>query len=459
MSSNKNTRIDLQTVMEGTNRRKRTLGLFDLSIMGIGSIIGTGILVLTGIVSATEAGPAIIISFLIAALGSTLIGLCYSELTTSIPSSGSAYMYTWVAIGQKTAFFAGWSLIGAYMADAATVANGWTGYFQSFLGQFGVTLPHQLLKSAFEGGVINLPAVIMTIFMTLILTRGTSKSKWINNALVLIKISIIILFIVVAMQDVNPTNWHDFLPFGWQGVFLGSSTIFFSFLGFDVLATSSEEVKDVKHTLPKAIGISILVSTTLYIVVSLVMTGAMHYTKLNVPEAMSYVLLSKHHILTAQIVSGGAILGIMAVVYAYVYAASNIVMSMGRGGFLPTKLSHLNSHTHSPNRSIWLIGSIVCVLAGLLNVKVLAVITNIGCLLVFLLISLVVILLRKEYPKIERPFKLPFGYTIPILSILVCGFLLMNTSKSAWVIYLGWILIGAIIYILYSRFHIKKSKK
>lgn len=457
MKNQKDSRIDLTTVLNKPDHRERTLGLFDLVIMGVGSIIGTGILVLTGIVSATEAGPGIIISFIISALAAALIGLCYSELTTSIPSSGSAYMYTWIAIGQKAAFFAGWSLIGAYMSEAATVANGWTGYFNSFMDQIGIHIPAMFVKTPFEGGMVNLPAIVMTLLMTLVLTRGTSKSKWINNMLVIIKVLIIVLFVVVSAQNINPQNWHNFLPYGWQGVFLGSSTIFFSFLGFDVLATSSEEVKDVKHTLPKAIGISILVSTTLYIIVSLVMTGAVLYKKLNVPEAMSFVLLQNNHKIVAQIVSAGAILGIMAVVYAYVYGTSNIIMSMGEGGFLPKNLSKLNKKSKSPNRSIILIGVIISFLAGFLDVKVLAVVTNIGCLLVFLLISLVVILLRKQHPDLERPFKLPFGYTIPVLSLLVCIFLLINTAASAWIVYLGWMVIGLIVYLLYSRTHINNK--
>jgi APA family basic amino acid/polyamine antiporter len=457
----KNKRIDLSLVQRNANsgQRERTLGLFDLSILGIGAIIGTGILVLTGIVAATDAGPGVIVSFLIAAVASGVVGLCYSELTTSIPNSGSAYVYAWVAIGEKTAFAAGWSLIGVYITTTATVANGWTGYVKSFLLEMNVHLPKALMASPSDGGVINLPAIIMICLMTFVLTRGTGESKWVNNVLVLVKLSIILLFIVVSFREVNPSNWHPFFPFGISGTFTGASTVFFTFLGFDALATSAEETKNVQKTLPRAIIISLVVATSLYIIVSLIMTGVVNYRELNVPESMAYVLIAKHHVVVAQIVSVGAIMGIMAVVYAFVYAASNITMAMSRGGFLPKGLSKLNEHTKSANRTLWLIGAVSAVLAGLLNVKDLAVISNVGSLCVFFLISLIVILMRKRYPDIERPFRIPFGYLIPSISMLVCLFLLSNLTLNAWVTYIIWLLVGALLFASYSRRHIDFEQK
>lgn len=452
----KDSRINIDLVQRNTNRgdRERTLGLFDLSILGIGAIIGTGILVLTGIVAATDAGPGVAISFVIAAVASCMIGLCYSELTTSIPNSGSAYVYAWVAIGQRIAFLAGWTLIGVYITTTATVANGWTGYVKSFFKEIGVTLPHALLASPFDGGLINLPALIMICLMTFVLTRGTSESKWINNVMVIVKLAVICLFIVMSITSVQASNWRPFLPYGIQGVFTGAATVFFTFLGFDALATSAEEVKNVKKNLPRAIILSLIVSTTLYVIVSLIMTGVVHYTELNVPESMAYVLISQGHHLSAQLVSVGAILGITAVVYAFVYAASNITMAMSRGGFLPKKISVINVKTKSPNRALWLIGGVAATLAGFINIKHLAVIANVGSLSVFFLISLIVIILRHRQPDLKRPFKLPFGDTIPIFSMLICGFLLLNTPLHAWIIYTAWLLIGFIVYLLYSRKHV-----
>lgn len=447
-----NDKIDIDILLANANKgnRKKTLGLFDLSILGIGAIIGTGILVLTGIVAATDAGPGVIYSFLIAALASGLIGLCYAELTTSIPNSGSAYVYAWASIGKVVAFFAGWTLLGVYITTTATVANGWSGYVHSFLAEFGINLPQALLTSPFNGGIINLPAVIMIFLVTFILTKGTSESKVLNNILVLVKITIIILFVVVGFADINTSNWKPFLPFGVSGVFAGASTVFFAFLGFDALATSAEEVKDVQRTLPRAIVISLVVATLMYVVVSLVMTGVLKYNQLNVSEAMSFVLLEKGHNIAAQIIAAGAILGIIAVVLAFIYASSNIMMSMSRGGFLPKRYAQLNEKTGSPNKALWLIGLIAAISAGLLDIKNLAVFANVGSLCVFFLISLMVILLRRQQPNLKRPFKVPFGNVIPIMSMIVCVLLLINLPLNAWLNYAGWLFIGLIMYFFYS---------
>lgn len=446
-------KIDVSLILKNADKKDqdRTLGLFDLSILGIGAIIGTGILVLTGIVAATDSGPAVVFSFLIAALASGLIGLCYSELTTSIPNSGSAYVYAWVSIGQLAAFIAGWTLLGVYVTTTATVANGWTGYVKSFLQELGVNLPHSLLATPSAGGLMNVPAALMIILITFILTKGTSESKWINNALVVIKLVIIGLFIVVSFSDVNPANWHPFLPYGAGGVFTGASTVFFTFLGFDALATSAEDAKDVRRNLPRAIIISLIVSTSLYVIVSLLMTGVVNYQHLNVSEAMAYVLLVKGHTLAAQLVSAGAILGIMAVVYAFIYAGSNIMMSMGRGGFLPKKWASLSNKSHSPNVALWINGVFAALLAGLFDLRNLAVIANVGSLSVFCLISLIVVLLRRQQPDLPRPFKIPFGNVIPILSMVICVVLLINISLNAWLSYFGWLAIGLCLYFFYSR--------
>lgn len=436
-----------------SKEHEKTLGLFDLAILGIGAIIGTGILVLTGIVAAEDSGPAIVFSFLIAALASGLIGLCYSELTTSLPNSGSAFFYAWVAIGKFVAFLAGWTLIGVYVTTTATVANGWTGYVQSFLEVLGINLPHRFLVTPAAGGFVNLPAVLMIILMTVILTRGTSESKLVNNFLVGVKIFIILIFIIVSTQHVNPVNWHPFLPYGYQGIFTGASAVFFSFLGFDALATSAEDAKDVGHTIPRAIILCLLVSTALYVIVSLVMTGVVPYKKLNVSEAMSYVLISQGHDYVAEVVSLGAVLGIMAVVFAFIYAGSNILKSMSRSRFLPKGLATLNAKTQSPNRAIWLVGLAAAVFAGEFDLHYLALIANIGSLTVFLLISLIVIILRYRYPELKRPFKVPFGNVIPTCSIIICIVLLVSISLKAWATYLVWIALGLIVYFCYSLKH------
>jgi APA family basic amino acid/polyamine antiporter len=298
----------------------------------------------------------------------------------------------------------------------------------------------------------------MIFLVTFVLTKGTSESKQLNNFLVLVKIAIILLFVIVGFADVNRGNWTPFLPFGVQGVFAGASTVFFAFLGFDALATSAEEVKNVRKNLPRAIMISLVVATIFYIIVSLVMTGVIKYDRLNVPEAMSFVLLQKGHNIAAQVISAGAILGIIAVVLAFIYASANVTMSMSRGGFLPKSLSFLNEKTSSPNKALWLIGSITAVCAGLLDIKNLAIFANVGSLCVFFLISLMVILLRRQHPNLKRPFKVPFGYTIPIMSMIVCAFLLFNLPLNAYLNYAGWLLIGLMMYMFYSVRHVDSSQ-
>lgn len=443
----------MKNQLNNVSEHEKTLGLFDLAILGIGAIIGTGILVLTGIVAAKDSGPAIVFSFLIAALASGLIGLCYSELTTSLPNSGSAFFYAWVSIGKFVAFLAGWTLIGVYITTTATVANGWTGYVQSFLEVLGVNLPHRYLMTPADGGLINLSAVLMILLMTIILTRGTSESKLVNNFLVGVKIFIILLFIVVSIPHVRASNWQPFLPYGYKGIFTWASAVFFSFLGFDALATSAEDAKDVDKNIPRAIILCLVISTALYVLVSLVMTGVVSYTKLNVSEAMSYVLIVKGHRFVAEIVSLGAVLGIMAVVFAFIYAGSNILKSMSRSAFLPKGLAKVNSHTKSPNRAIWLVGIASAILAGEFDLHYLALIANIGSLMVFALISLIVIILRLRYPQLKRPFKVPFGKTIPVLSIIICIVLLVSISLTAWLTYLLWVVLGLIVYFAYSLRH------
>lgn len=352
------------------------------------------------------------------------------------------------------AFFAGWTLLGVYITTTATVANGWTGYVHSFLAEFGVHLPKIFLAAPSAGGIMNLPAIIMILFITLVLTKGTSESKLLNNILVIIKLTVIFLFIIVSVKHIRPAHWHPFFPYGGHGIMVGASTVFFTFLGFDALATSAEDAKNVQRNLPRAIIISLVVSTALHVAVSLVMTGVVPYKDLNVAEAMAFVLLAKGHTLTAQIVSAGAILGIMAVVLAFVYAGANITMAMSRGGFLPRRLSHLNSKSHSPNRALWLNGLLAAILAGFMDMRNLALIANVGSLAVFSLISLAVILLRKQQPDLPRPFKVPFGNVLPILSIIVCVVLMLNITLPAWISYFIWLGIGVLFYLGYSVRHI-----
>ncbi|WP_099224132.1 APC family permease [Listeria costaricensis] len=446
---------DLNLLLENSIAREKTYGLLDLVLLGVGAIIGTGILVLTGIIAATDAGPAVVVSFIISAIAATIIGLCYAEVSSSIPCSGSIYGYAWVVLGQFPAHLLGWTMIGVYILTAATVANGWTGYFNALLLDFHITLPEELLHTPIQGGLINLPSVIIVLVISFLLTRGSKESKMVNNMMVLIKLVIITLFIVVGVFYVEPGNWTPFAPFGVQGIFAGAATAFFSFLGFDALATTAEEVKDVQKTLPKAIILSVLVATTLYVAVCLIMTGMMKYTFLDVPEAMTFVMKVAGQDVVAAIIAAGSVIGILAVILAFILGSSNIIMSMGRGGFLPKTFSTMNKKYQSPNRAIWTVGILTAVFSGLMDVKSLANLANIGSLIAFAVICFIVIRFRQTHPDVKRDFKVPFTPLVPILGIAICLFLVANLDAMSWVVFLIWLLLGTLFYFTYSKKHIE----
>ncbi|MEG0250276.1 MAG: amino acid permease [Peptostreptococcus sp.] len=445
---------DLNKLLSERIEREKTYGFLDLFLLGIGAIIGTGILVLTGIIASTQAGPAVILSFLISAVSAIFIGLCYAEVATSIPNSGSIYGYAWVVLGEFPAHLLGWTMIGVYILSAATVANGWTGYFAALFHDFGINIPAQLLKSHSQGGIVNLPAMLVVLLIAFILTRGSKESKAINNFMVGLKLFILLLFIVVGVFYVKPSNWTPFAPFGSSGVFAGAATAFFAYLGFDTLATTAEEVKDVQKTLPKTIILSVLVSTTLYIVVCLILTGITSYTNLNKPEAMTYVmqLVGQHKV--SMIISAGSIIGILAVILAFTLGASNITMAMSRGGFFPNTFSKMNDKSGSPNFSIMCIGLITSLFAGVLDVKALANLANIGSLIAFATLCYIVVKFRKMYPDNIGGFKVPLYPIVPILGIVICAFLILNLDFMSWVSYALWLVIGSLIYFAYSKKHI-----
>ena len=442
---------DLSRLLSERAAREKTYGFFDLFLLGIGAIIGTGILVLTGIIASTQAGPAVILSFAISALAAIFIGLCYAEVATSIPNSGSIYGYAWVVLGQFPAHLLGWTMIGVYILSAATVANGWTGYFAALFRDFGIEIPEKFLMSYSQGGIVNLPAILIVLLISFILTRGSKESKAINNVMVILKLSILALFVGVGIFYIEPMNWAPFAPFGASGVFAGAATAFFAYLGFDTLATRAEEVKDVQKTLPKTIIISVLASTTLYIVVCLILTGVTRYSNLNKPEAMTFAMDLIGHPTVAMIISAGSVVGILAVILAFSLGASNITMSMSQGGFFPKIFSKMNKKSKSPNFAILCIGLITALFAGVLDVKALANLANIGSLIAFAILCYVLMKFRKMYPDSIGGFKVPLYPVVPILGIATCTFLIINLDLMSWISYALWLVIGSIIYFTYSK--------
>ncbi|PES71940.1 amino acid permease [Bacillus cereus] len=431
----------------------KTLGAFDLIMLGIGAIIGTGVLVLTGLVAARDAGPAVIFSFVLAAIVCGFIALCYAEIASTLPTSGSVYTYSYVTIGEFVAHLVGWTLLSIYIVGTAAVASGWTGYFHNLISGLGFDIPKVLLTIPSQGGIMNLPAVIITLIITWMLSRGTKESKRINNIMVLIKIGMVILFIVVGVFYVNPENWVPFAPYGLSGIVAGGAAVFFAFMGFDILATSAEEVKNPQRNLPIGIIISLIVCTLIYVIVCLVMTGMVSYKELNVPEAMAYVMEAVGQGKVAGVISAGAVIGLMAVIFSTMYAATRVFFAMSRDGLLPKSLAKINKKTGAPIFTIGLAGIGSSVIAGFIDLKELANLVNIGGLVTFALVSVSVIILRKTHPNLKRGFRTPFVPILPVISIICCVFFMLNLPLRTWVYFSIWITIGVALYFLYSIKH------
>ncbi|PEM25110.1 amino acid permease [Bacillus wiedmannii] len=431
----------------------KTLGAFDLIMLGVGSIIGTGVLVLTGLVAARDAGPAVIFSFVLAAIICGFIALCYAEIASTLPASGSVYTYSYATVGEFVAHLVGLSLLLIYIVATAAVAAGWTGYFHNLIKGFGLEIPKALVTIPSHGGIVNLPAVIITLILAWMLSRGTRESKRINNIMVLVKIGMVLLFITVGIFYVKPTNWIPIAPYGLSGFFTGGAAILFAFTGFDILATSAEEVKDPKRNLPIGIIASLIICTIIYVMVCLVMTGMVSYKELNVPEAMAYVIEVVGQGKVAGAIAAGAVIGLMAVIFSNMYAATRVFFAMSRDGLLPKSFAKVNKKTGAPTFITGLSGIGSSIIAGFIDLKELVNLVNIGSLVTFALVCLSVIILRKSHPNLKRGFMVPFVPVLPSVSIVCCVFLMLNLPLRTWMYFSIWITIGAVIYFLYSIKH------
>lgn len=432
---------------------ERTLSAFDVTIMSIGATIGTGVMVLAGVVAARDAGPAVVLSFIASAIACTLVALCYSEFASSIPTSGSAYAYIYVSLGEFIAHLVGWTLFIGYTVLAATVASGWSSYFISLLKEFGIKLPAALSSIPSQGGIMNIPAVVVVLIITFLLSRGTKESKKINNFMVFTKLAVIALFIIVGAFFIKPIRWQPFMPFGFKGVFAGAASVFLAFAGFDAVSTSAEEVKDPQKNLPRGIIGSMLGCALIYVIVSLVLTGMVDYRSLNVGDAMAYALSSTGQSWAASLLSVGAVIGILAVVLAYVYGASRILFSMSRDKLLPEKFSSVNKETNVPVFSTWVVGCLGAILAGVADIKQLADLTNMILLAAFSLVAISIIVLRKTHPKLERKFTVPLVPVLPLIAVACCVFLMVSLSKTTWLYFGASVAVGIIVYAAYSHKH------
>ncbi|GCE02835.1 amino acid permease [Dictyobacter aurantiacus] len=444
---------------EGEHSLKRTLGPLSITAMGIGAIVGTGIFVLTGVAAAKYAGPGLILSFIVAGIASGLAAICYAEFASTVPISGSAYTYSYATLGELIAWIIGWDLILEYAVGAAAVSIGWSGYFTDFLKSlFGITIPKALIASPFSGGIVNLPAMLIILLITVLLVIGTSESSGFNNIMVGIKLLVILFFIVVGAFHVHTMNWQPFLPFGVGGVFSGASIIFFAYIGFDQISTSAEEARNPSKDLPIGIILSLTICTLLYILVTAVLTGMVSYKQLDVSSPVSHALILVGLNTAGSIISVGAICGLTTVLLVLLYGQSRIFFSMARDGLLPAFFSHVHPRFKTPYLSSILIGVVVALVAGLTPIDIVAELTNIGTLTAFVLVSAAVLILRRTQPDLRRGFRVPWVPVIPILSILASLILIVSLPLVTILRFIIWLVLGLIVYFLYSR-HASKLEK
>jgi len=444
----------------GTIQLKKTLGAFDLILLGVGAIVGTGIFILPGTVAATHAGPGIVFSFIIAAIVCAFAGMCYSEFASSVPVTGSAYTYGYIVFGEIIAWLVGWALLLEYGLAVAAVATGWSSYLNSLLAGFHIVLP-QAISGAFNpaaGTYMNVPAILIIFATAFLLTLGIKESTRFNTWMVFLKVAVILLFIGVGVFYVKPTNWEPFLPFGISGVFSGAALVFFAYLGFDAVSSAAEEVKNPQRNMPIGIIGSLLICTVLYVAVSMVLTGIVPYHALNVSDPVSYVMQMVHQDWIAGIISLGAVVGMMTVILVMSYGGTRLLYALGRDGLLPKSMAELSPKFKTPVKNTWIFALLVAFCAGFVPLSKLAELVNMGTLVAFTIVSIGVVYLRKNKNIPSGGFKVPFFPVLPILSFLLCLFLISQLSVLTWVACGIWFIIGFIVYLAYGRKHSEMNK-
>ena len=447
-------------VEHGGKALKRTLSALDLTLLGIGAIIGTGIFVLTGTAAANQAGPAIGLAYLAAGLACTFAALCYAEFASMIPIAGSAYTYAYATLGEVFAWMIGWDLILEYAVGSMTVAVGWSGYFQRILAGFGVHLPGWMCAApgAMEGSVVNLPAAIIVLLITGLLVIGVRESARFNAAMVAIKLAAVVFFIFAGFTFVKPENWSPFMPYGFSGVMAAAAVVFFGYIGFDAVSTTAEEAVNPQRDLPIGIIASLVICTLLYLIVSAVLTGILPVLEyktnvqfLNAP--VGYALAVIHKDWAAGLVSAGAVCGITSVLLVMLMSQPRIFFAMSRDRLLPAGASKVHPKFKTPYVTTIITGIIVSIAAALVPIQILGEMTSIGTLFAFMIVCSAVMVLRMKRPDAHRPFKVAGGPVIPVLGIVSCLYLMLSLPVATWVRFLGWLNIGMLIYWFYGRVH------
>ncbi|MEK4627712.1 MAG: amino acid permease [Solibacillus sp.] len=446
---------------EGRVALAKTLGPFDLILLGVGAIVGTGIFILPGTVSAQHAGPGIVFSFVVAAIVCALAAMCYSEFASTVPVTGSAYSYSYIVFGEIIAWLVGWSLLLEYGLATAAVATGWSGYFVSLLEGFNIHLP-VALTGAYNpenGTFINIPAIFIIFAMGYLLILGMKESTRFNAIMVTVKILVVLLFILVGMFYVKPENWTPFLPFGMGGVFTGAALVFFAYLGFDAVSSAAEEVKNPQRNMPIGIIGSLLICTILYVAVSLVLTGIVPYTQLNVADPVAFAMQVINQGWIAGIISLGAVVGMMTVILVMMYGGTRLLVAFGRDGLMPKVMTEISPKRKTPVKNTVIFTIITSFFAGFIPLGTLAELVNMGTLIAFIFVSAGIIYLRKNENLPKGGFKVPFYPVLPIISLLLCIFLISQLSFHTWIACGIWFIIGMFIYFTYGKKHSELSKK
>ncbi|HCC00837.1 MAG TPA: amino acid permease [Ruminococcaceae bacterium] len=438
---------------EGKKSLQRSISLLELILFGIGAVVGTGIFVITGMVAANMSGPALVLSFVISGAVCALAALTYTEFASAIPVAGSAYTYSYASLGEIWAWIIGWDLILEYVVTVSTASIGWSGYFNQVLQNLGIHLPHALTAPPMQGGIVNLPAILIIVLIALLLNAGVTQSKWLNNVIVTIKLVVLALFIIFAVTHVKPSNWSPFMPYGWSGVMRGASYVFFAYLGFDAISTTAEEVRNPRKNMPRGIIASLVICTLLYMVVSLILTGVVSYKKLDTAAPVAFALQQIGIHGGAAIISVGAICGITSVLLVMSYGATRIIFSMSRDGLLPSTFSKISQNRRTPGPSTFLVALCACGISGFMSLEMVSQLANIGTLAAFAIVAIGIIVLRKREPDLARPFRCPWVPFIPILSAATCVYLAWQLDFFTKLRFVVWLAIGLVIYFAYSRHH------
>jgi APA family basic amino acid/polyamine antiporter len=432
---------------------KRSLGALDLTLLGIGGIIGAGIFVLTGVAAATQAGPAIVVSYLIAGLACAIAALAYAELAAMIGGCGSAYGYAYASMGELIAWIIGWDLILEYSVATSAVAIGWSGYFNNVLAAAGIELPELLRNPPGAGGMINLPAAAIVLLLSVLLALGVKESARTNAVMVFIKLTAIGIFVFIALTHVEPANWQPFMPFGWSGTVQGAALIFFAYIGFDAVSTAADEARRPQRDLPIGIIGSLLVCTLIYVLVAGLLTGIAPYHTLNTASPVAEVMLRLGYPWAAGLIAAGAIAGLTSVMLVLMYGLSRVSLAMARDRLLPPVFATLHPKTKTPVRIIIAGGFLMALVAGLTPIGQVAELVNIGTLAAFVLVCAGVVALRFTRPEVPRPFRVPGSPLVPVLGVLACFWLMVSLPLITWVRFVVWLAVGFLIYFLYSKRH------